>query len=183
MKRIYFLIYFTILTGLLVSSCSDTATYAELLSSEKTLIKEYIKRNGINVINSFPADSVWGPNDYVLTSSGLYIRIENYGSTKDTVTVTSGCTIVPRYEKYTLEAVSDTISDWSTIDFPYPETFVYGTTSTTIPTSCTAFQEAAYYLHKNDAEARIIVTSKIGFNADMLSVTPYGYHLKIKIQK
>jgi hypothetical protein len=38
-------------------------------------------------------------------------------------------------------------------------------------------------MKKNESEAKIIVSSKIGFNANMLTVTPLGYHIKIKIQK
>jgi len=38
-------------------------------------------------------------------------------------------------------------------------------------------------MKRNESEAKIIVPSKIGFNAEMMSVTPLGYDLLIKIQK
>jgi len=177
MKRISFLILFPILTGILFSSCSSTPTYAELLSSEKVQIADYIKRENINVLSSFPKDSIWKKNDYVLTSSGLYFHMENYGVGTDSVEV--GNTVVPRYKQYGLAVGSDTISNWSTVDFAYPSTFVYGNYTQ----SCVAFQEAASYMKRNESVAKIIVPSKLGFNADMLSVTPYGYDLRIKIQK
>ena len=165
------------MTGILFTSCSKDATYAELLNSEKVLIKDYIKRENITVLSSFPKDSIWKDNDYVLTSSGLYFHMTNYGVGTDTLE--AGNTVVPRYKQYSLTEVSDTVSNWSTVDFAYPSTFIYKNYSQ----SCVAFQEAASYMKRNESEAKIIVTSKLGFNADMLSVTPYGYQLKIKIQK
>lgn len=179
MKRISFLILVPILTAILFTSCSSTPTYAELLSSEKVQIADYIKRENINVLSSFPKDSIWKKNDYVLTSSGLYFHMVSYGILSDSVSLEVGNTVVPRYKQYSLAVGSDTISNWSTVDFAYPSTFVYGNYSQ----SCVAFQEAASYMNRNESVAKIIVPSKLGFNADMLSVTPYGYDLRIKIQK
>ena len=178
MKRISFLILITILSGIIITSCSSTPTYAELLASEKVQIADYIKRDSINVLSSFPKDSIWKDNDYVLTSSGLYFHLLSPGVGTDSVEL--GNTVVPRYKQYTLTAVSDTISNWSTMDSPYPKDFTYGLTSAT---SCVAFQEAATYMKHNESEAKIIVPSKLGFYADMLSVTPYGYDIKIQFRK
>lgn len=178
MKRISYLFFLAFLALLTSTSCSNTKTYSQLLDDEQTLITSFVKRNNINVLTSFPADKKWGPNDYVKTGSGLYFHLVDSGNTSvkgDTLILKN--TVVPRYKKYTLNAVSDTISDWSTIDYPYPSDFVYGD----LTQSCKAFQEAASYLMRNESEAKIIVPSTIGFNADMMSVTPYGYDLKIKI--
>lgn len=177
MKRISYLIFLTLLTCLIISSCSDTKTYAELLNSEKVLIANFVKRNNINVLKSFPADDAWGPNDYVLTSSGLYFHLVSPGTGTDTLALSN--VVVPRFKQYTLTEVSDTISNWTTIDYAYPTDFVYGDYTK----SCVAFHEAASHMKRNESEAKIIVPSKIGFNADMLTVTPYGYDLRIKIQK
>ena len=179
MKRIFYLFFLVFLTSLLSTSCTNTKTYSELLNDEQTLIGAYIKRNNINVLSSFPADKKWGPNDYVKTGSGLYFHLVDSGNTSIPDTLQLKNTVVDRYKKYTLNIASDTISNWNTIDFPIPDEFVYGD----LTQSFKGFQEAVTYMKRNDSEAKIIVPSIIGIQADMMSVTPYGYYLKIKILK
>ena len=164
---------------MIISSCKNDETYAELLKSEKEVIEAYIKRNNINVLSAFPKDSIWKENDYVLTSSGLYFHLVSQGdlTSKDTLELKDK--VVPRFKQYTLDLSSDTTSNWSTIDYPRPAVFVYGDPN---PMN-KAFQEAASYMKRNDSEAKLIVTSKIGFNEYLKTVTPLGYDFKIKIQK
>lgn len=186
MKRISYLFFLIFLASLFASSCSNTKTYAELLKDEQSLIDGFIKRNNILVVSTFPTDTPWvknGRDVYALLPSGLYFHLINPGDSSTSKTYTDTLQlkniVVARYLQYTLAAVADTISNLSTIDYPYPPTFVYGD----LTQSCKAFQEAAYYMKRNDSEAKIIVPSKIGFNADMMSVTPLGFDLIIKIKK
>lgn len=179
MKRISYLIILAFCSSAILTSCSDT-TYAKELKLEQLLITDYIKRNDINVIKNINPDSVkvWGPNDYVLTSSGLYFHLSNPGSGTDSLELSN--TVVPRYIQYSLTEVSDTISNWSTIDNDgYTYDFRYGDYTQ----MCTAFHEAAAYMKHNYSEAKIIVHSKIGFKANWDPATPMGYDLKIKIKK
>ena len=178
MKRISYLLLLSVILSLVISSCSNSKTYADQLNDEKILIADYIKRNNIKVISEFPADSVFANNEYVLTKSGLYFRFENRGNLADPVIQLKDI-VVPRYKQYTLDLVPDTLSDWSTIDYPYPNIFTYGDQTQ----SCLGFQEAVLYMKRNDTEAKIIVPSKLGFSDNLTSVTPMGYDLKIKIQK
>lgn len=178
MKRIYYVIALTLIGILSFTSCSNRTTYADELKAEKNLIKDYIKRNDIRVLSSFPKDDAsWGANDYVLTSTGLYFHLENQG---DTVTLQTGNLVIPRYIQHTLGIPSDTIRNWSTIDSPIPDkNFIYGDASQ----SCAAFQEAAGYMKHNESVAKIIVHSKIGFRENWTPATPIAYLIKIKIQK
>ena len=182
MKRISHLFFLVFLMSLLASSCSSTKTYAELLDDEKAAIKAYINRNNIEVVSTFPTDTPWvknGKSIYVLTSSGLYFHMVNQGDTTNKDTLVLKNTVVPRFMQYTLSAVADTISNWSTIDYPYPSDFTYGD----LTQSCKAFHEAASYLKRNDTEAKLIVPSSIGFSTELNSVTPMAYDLRIKFQK
>ncbi len=179
MKRISYFFFLVFIISLCSTSCSNTKTYAQQLDDEQALIKAYIKRNNINVLTSLPANKDWHDNDYYKSGSGIYFHLVDSGSTMDTTTIRLKNTVVPRYKQYALALNSDTISNWNTIDFPYPADFVYGDLSQ----SCKAFQEAATYMKRNDSQAKIIVPSSIGFTADQNSVTPYGYTLKIKILK
>lgn len=186
MKRISYLFFLIFLASIFASSCSNTKTYAELLKDEQSLIEGFIKRNNITVVTTFPTDTPWvkdGKDVYALLPSGLYFHMINPGDSsksktyKDTLELKN--VVVTRYVQYTLAAVADTVSNWSTIDFPYPPSFVYGDFSQ----SCKAFQEAAYYMKRNNSEAKIIVPSRIGFQTEMMSVTPLGFDLLIKIKK
>jgi hypothetical protein len=182
MKRLSYLFFIVFITSLLASSCSSTKTYAELLDDESALIKAYIKRNNITVVSTFPTDTPWvknGKEVYVHTSSGLYFHMVNQGDTSSMDTAVTRDVIVPRFKQYTLDVVADTISNWNTIDYPYAADFIYQDYTE----SCTAFHEAVYYMKRNDTEAKLIVPSKIGFNTNLMSVTPMFYDLKIKIQK
>lgn len=175
MKRISYLAVLAVAFSLFTFSCSDDDTYAELLKKESKLIDEYIKRNNINVLTSFP--KVWGENDYVLTESGLYFHLVDSGSGLDTLEIKDK--VIPRYKQYTLGVEPDTISNWSTIHGLYPKTYTFGAQGQ--PSE--AFQEAFRYMKKNESQAKLIVPSKIGESQNLRSVTPLGYHLKIQIQK
>ncbi len=182
MKRISYLLLLSLLTSLVITSCSNQKTYAQLLDDEKALISSYIKRNNIKVVSTFPTDTPWvsnGKEVYVLTTSGLYFHLITQGDTTNNDTLALKDVVVPRYKQYTLDVVADTISNWNTIDFPYPSDFVYGDYTQ----SCMGFQEAVSYMKGNESEAKIIVPSKIGFSTYLNSVTPIGYDLRIKIQK
>lgn len=178
MTKNYYLLVLTLLTSLVISSCSNNTTYADELKTEQSLIKNYIKREHINVMSKMP--TTWGPNDYVLTESGLYFHLDSIGDPE--VTLEAGNTVIPRYIQYTLGETADTIRKWTTIDFPHPDTFVYGDNTNTT-TSCTAFQEAVSYMKNNDSEAKLIVHSKIGFETNWSPATPIAYRLKIRIRK
>jgi len=183
MKRISYLFFLIFLVSLFASSCSSTETYAQLLNDEQALIHGFIVRNNIQLVSTFPADSIWTKNGkeiYAVTSTGLYFHMVNYGdSVKSNDTLILKNTVVPRFLQYTLGVPADTISNWTTVDYPYPSDFVYGDATQ----SCKGFQEAVSYLKRNGSECKLIVPSKIGFNADMMAVTPRGYDLKIKFQR
>jgi hypothetical protein len=180
MTKNYYLLVLTLLTSLVITSCSNNTTYADELKTEQSLIKNYIKREHINVLSKMPA--TWGPNDYVLTQSGLYFHLDSVGEKITGDTLVAGNTVIPRYIQYTLGEPADTIRKWSTVDFPYPDTFVYGDNSNTT-TSCTAFQEAVSYMKRSESYAKIIVHSKIGFTTNWSPATPIAYELKIRIRK
>lgn len=177
MKQTSILISLVFFSSLLLTSCADT-TYAKELKVEQTLIEDYIKRNNIKVLSSFPTDKSWSSNEYVLTASGLYFHLSNPGEGTDSLELNN--LITPRYIEYTLTEVSDTISHISTLyDGGYTMDFVYGDYTQ----MCTAFHEAASYMKRNNSEAKIIVHSKIGFQTNWSPATPMGYDIKIKFKK
>jgi hypothetical protein len=179
-----------VLLGLLVFlftaySCSNDVTYAEQLKAEKELIKDYISRNDIQVVTKMPTTFPWPDNVYYKSSTGLYFRLVSQGDSLfdgDTIRVESGDLVVARYIQYTLETTPDTIFAWNTIDYSYPVKFTYldDFDDTEV---CAGWQEAVYFMKYMNAQAKLIVPSKIGFSTYSDEVTPIGYDLQIKIQQ
>ncbi|MDO9154739.1 MAG: DUF4827 family protein [Paludibacter sp.] len=180
MKQITFLISLFFTVTVLLTSCDDKKTYAELLKDERITIAEYIKRNNIQVVTTLPTQSTWPNNTYFKTTSGLYFQLIDKGDNSETAdTLETNDLVSVRYIQYSLTEKSDSIFNWNTIDSPYPTTFNFKDYSQV----STAWHEAISYMKRNESEAKIIVTSKLGFETNMRSVTPLGYRLKIKFQK
>ena len=179
MRLIIKSILLTVFIGFTFAACSDGETYADELKSEKALISEYIARHHIEVINTLPEVFPWPEKQYYLSSTGLYFRLEQEGEINTNDSIEANDLIIPRFIQYTLNELSDTIYNWSTIDFAYPTTFNYGDYNQV----CEAWHEAVGYMKQNNSFAKIIVPSKLGFETDVNSVTPYCYDFKIKFQK
>lgn len=179
MKSAIYIFFFSVSTLFLFSSCNDT-TYAKELKVEQALIDAFVKRHDIKVIKTLPADGVvWNENEYFLTDDGLYIHLTKLGDLNDGVTVEDNDIIVPRYIRYTLDVVADTVSNWTTIENPDVVEFKYKD----FTQSCTAFHEAVKIMKRNNSEALLIVPSKISFDDFWSPATPMGFKLKIKIKR
>ena len=180
MKQFSGFILIILLFSAVLVSCRDGKTYAQQLKAEKELIADYIKRNNIKVVTTKPTTFPWGENVYLLTNSGLYIHLVSEGDkTNLGDTLVRNDLVIPRFYQYTLNVKSDTISNWNTIDYPFPTTFNYIDNSQV----CVGWHEAVSYMKRNNSQAKFILFSKIGFPATGDEVTPYGYDMIIKIQK
>ncbi len=173
------LVGFTLLAFLLLwgVSCNEQTTYAEELKAEQRLIDAFLERNGIHVLQSWPQDSVFMDNEYVLLDNGIYFQLTDKGSGTDTARYGKDLILV-RYLRYSLNEYADT-TNYMQLD--YPVSFKFGDYND--ESACAAFHEAVYYMKRTDAQARMIVPSKMGFSSDMRPATPYGYDLKIRIKR
>ncbi|MEI6754482.1 MAG: DUF4827 family protein [Paludibacter sp.] len=178
MKKISLFLFLGFLLTLASNSCTNTKTFAQELDDEQTLINAFVKRNNLNIVSTYPVDSIWnkdGRDIYYKSTSGLYFHLVEKG---DTSKVELRNIVTPRYKQYDLTANPDTVRNWNTIDNPHPPQFIYGD----MTQSCKAFQEAVSYMSRNESEAVIIVPFLLGFNSTA-NTTPYAYILKIKILK
>lgn len=173
--------------------CDQQSSYSDLRKQEDKLIENYIKRMGINVLETLPADDyVWGEKDYYrvagyddlyfhLEKRGDSIRISNSGDTTRIDKVSGGETIIMRYKEYELTENADTTSNWTTNDSPYPVEFKYdGYGDRTI--SCTGWQVAVGLMGYPESVCKVIVPSKQGFSAAVKAVKPYGYDLYMRVK-
>ncbi len=186
MKLLFKIFLFAFTLAFTFSSCTDEITYADQLKAEKKLIADFIARNNITVVETMPTTFPWPEKVYYKSSTGLYFRLTDQGDryiedgklNPDSLEVNDE--IVMRYIKYTLTAKADTASYLNTTDNPIPTSFNYY--DFTQDQSCKGWHEAVSYMKYNNAEAKIIVYSKLGFS-DESTVTPYGYDFSIKIRK
>lgn len=163
-------------------SCKQkqNSTYSTDLKKEKALIKEYIKREGINILDKEPA--VWGEKDYLAIEGYdyFYYHLSRQGDTTSTE-VKNGDKIVLRYRQYSLDVYADTISYWTTDDGGYPVEFLHMNTNDT--KACLAWHLAIKQMKYSGSECRIICPSKLGFTNDNYSVIPYVFDLSFKIKR
>ncbi len=182
MKQLSGFLLIILFFSAVLMSCKNNndPTYSQQLKAEKELIADYIKRNNIKVVSEKPKTFPWGENVYLLTKSGLYIHLVSEGDkTNQADTLLRNDLVIPRFYQYTLNAKADTISNWNTVDYPFPTTFNYLDNSQV----CVGWHEAVSYMKRNNSQAKFILFSKIGFPATGNDVIPYGYDMIIKIQK
>ena len=164
----------------LFTACKDdNVTYAEELKAEQELIADFISRQQIQVVTVMPTAFPWPDKVYYKTKTGLYFRLTNQGDIVTQDSVIAGDVIVVRYDQYTLTTKPDTISNRSTIDFVYPSEFKY----LDYAQASSAWHEAVGFMKYNNAHAKLIVPSKIGFSTFSRPATPIGYDLEIRIKK
>ena len=179
---------------IIASGCSSN-TYSRLRDQEDRLIANYISRNNLQILKEEPSiDHVWGEKEYYkvtgvdnfyfhLISRGDSVRYDTISPTKiDTVDldIIPNDLIVARYKKFGLTENADTLSYWSALDQSYPYEFHYTNLS---ECEATAWHLAIRLMKYPESVCEIIVPSKLGFNAEQSSVTPYVYILKIKVKQ
>jgi len=193
MKKILSIIF---LFALLFSAC-DTSSYSYQLAQEKQKISQFFKDSTITIINAV-SDSVFSDGVkkdsicnnitashryYLLGTDSIYIRINKVGIKTASVSLYDRVEI--RYIEKTLDGKT-TESYWTTLDLPYPPEVIFG--DIPIPTSssfgngnCAGWQSAIAIMKYSEAEAEIIVPSKLGIARNYNSVTPCYYKFYFKL--
>jgi hypothetical protein len=193
MKKKTFL--FCLLAGVaaLLASC-EQSTYSRQRDQEDKLIANFISRNGFNILTEVPADDVWGEKDYLkvpgydnfyfhLAYRGDSVRIDSISPTEADTTdlqILANDVNVLRYKRFELTENADTLSYWTTLEQAYPLEFQYLNLNTV---ESEGWHMAVKLMKYPNSECTIIQPSKLGFNADVNSVTPYGYIMKIKVKQ
>lgn len=187
MKKVLF---FTLFVVLLTACGTNSQAYSNLLSDEKQLIEDYIKREHIEIIYEEPAYSLeaWGENKYLEVADNCYFRLTKLGDTLEIIDgdtleiepIKAGDRVQMRYRAYTLKVNADTVYYWTTNDSPYPVEFRYLDNGNQ---SCEGWHYALRYMRYSGAEGKLICPSKKGFADDIKNVTPKGYDLKFKIKR
>lgn len=110
-------------------SCNDQPTYEELKAAEKKIINRILNDNKIEVLTEYPKSGVFGENQFVLLSSGIYLNVVDSGSGKRAV-LNETVVLVRTKGTFYFQKV-DSIDEFNTFSGVYsPFEFKYGHAST-----------------------------------------------------
>ncbi|MDD2953767.1 MAG: DUF4827 domain-containing protein [Parabacteroides sp.] len=71
--------------ALVAISCSKTKSYTDMLKDEKKAIQRFVDDQGFDILDDFPADSVFKENQFVKLENGVYLNIIEKGSSERAV--------------------------------------------------------------------------------------------------
>ena len=112
-----------ILVGLilLVAYGCNSNIYSEQLKKERKLIESYIARQGLNIVDTLPADDQWEEKTYyrVPDYDNFYFHMVALGDTTFPE-IEKEDKVLLRFKRYTLDEYPDTLSNLGTMDSADP---------------------------------------------------------------
>ncbi len=169
-NKIYHFFYIVLgIFMLCISSCNKSKTYAELIKDEKKAIAKYITKHKINILTTFPKDSVFGPNDYYKDEKGLYIHIEDWGQSRK---VREGEDVLVWFNKYgplpEEELSSSNMKDVKPDEFTYQGNYTAARYAWTAPLKYVG----------NGGKVKVIAPHDTGNTNDQTNVEAYTYDIE-----
>lgn len=197
MKKLLLFAFSLLVCSMAFNACDDDKTYADMLKDEKRAIAKFINDSNITVITQqqfIDQDSTTdvSKNEYVQTSSGIYMQIVDRGSSNPADTVKNNDMVLVRMAEYLI--TETTVSLYSSnLSLPYyVDEFRYTKSSSSISGiftkgaikdtySATAVPAGwliplAYV--RDGARVKLIVPSKMGHESAMNYVRPYYYDIR-----
>jgi hypothetical protein len=172
MKKCYNLtIFFLLFAGAFIS-CNNQKTIQDYLREEKKAIERYISRNNIVVLDEYPADRVFKPNEYFKTNEGLYIHVVDSGGRK----ITPYTDVTVRFDSIYYMKDTTKIS-WNDTYNLYPYEFRYGISQTYSVYSspvCAGWVIPLLYVGEF-GKVDLIIPSSLGSYSDTNSFIPLVY--------
>lgn len=188
-----------ILACIAFNACSDNVSYAEMLEDEKKAINNFIKDHDIKVISQKEFQDAGcvtdvSRNEYVQTTSGVYMQIIDKGSQNLGDTIRNNDMVLVRFAEYRLEkdsAETLVMSNFDVGQISQVDIFRYqksGTSASGIFSS-----GMMYYVYQSQtvpqgwlipfnyvrdgARVKLIVPSKMGHETAMSAVKAYYYDI------
>ena len=85
---------------LVMVACENSTNYSQLLKAEEELIEDWLLRNEMVLLDTFPADTVFGANEMYHFEDGIYFQLIEKGVGD---TLRTGDKLVLRYKQSTLD--------------------------------------------------------------------------------
>lgn len=143
MKKSFYilLMLWVALTVVFTVSCNKTITYEEMKAHENKIIKKIIADHNIEVLTEYPKSGVFGENQFVHLSSGIYLNVVDSGNGNRAVV--NGTDILVRASGTIY--YSDTIENFTTFtNSNQPMKFTYGLARNVVEESSYAYD--MYYM-------------------------------------
>ncbi|MDR1371584.1 MAG: DUF4827 domain-containing protein [Dysgonamonadaceae bacterium] len=175
MKKILCFIFGIIAILFISAGCNSEKSMQELIREEKKAIERYIANNRLNILTSYPSDSVFGEKDFFKTNEGVYFRVTEKGTGEMATIYKTEVTL--RVDSVHYFAHSDTsIYSMGSIN---PFEFIYGLTASYIANKdgmsfCPAWAIPLKYVGVH-AKVDMIVPSEYGTATNNSSFTPVFY--------
>lgn len=187
MKRLILILSTVAAIAGITSSCSDSTSYAELLTDESHYINNYLSNQ--RVTNTMPNDSnfVFEVGEdapfYKMDEDGnVYMQVINAGTRNAGMYATDGEVIYFRFTRYDLSEYADnTLPDGegNEVDTSVSNAW-FRMNNYTLPSSYqwgTGLQLPLSYL-PIDCEVNLVIKSQYGLYSEIANVIPYLYHVR-----
>jgi hypothetical protein len=156
--------------GLVFSvSCSKKyPTFEELKSAETKEIRRIIEDKGIEVIKEYPASGVFGENQFVELSSGIYLNVVDSGNGNRAKLSATTILIRTELEYYDGTDSVRTFSSFSNTSYPFEFKYGYGYS---VVSAHSQYEDLYAYFFSVGLES---ILSYVGEGAEVKLIVP-GY--------
>ncbi len=147
-KSFYFLLLIGCVLNLVFVSCKKTKTYEELKSDEKKLINKIINEKDMIILSQYPSNGVFGENEFVQLSSGIYLNVVDSGNGNRAVAGTTDILIRMSGDYYYGDSTYP-FNTFSYTTYPYmtsPFEFKYGSAYSVVSAHSSSSYTDPYYL-------------------------------------
>ena len=177
-QRIILFALFAIVAAGTFSSCSDTKTYAEELSDEKTSVKDFMTDHGYSTTSTRPTTIPYPNGVFYKDSLGLYVHVIDTG----TCIIDSIPTNTPIEVRYVEVDMAGDTTYMNMYSQGSPVEILYGNIDSSVSWGdCKAWHNALRYVG-NGGHVELIVTADIGmpYYTTTSSLNARYYELRYK---
>jgi hypothetical protein len=183
MRKFLLFFSFILILATVITSCSSSKTYAELLQDEKDNIAQLLADSGYHVI-PFNKDTLYNPKTkkFMKMDNGAYIAIISRGDTND-MAVKDHREVLSRFKYGRILTNADTTA-YSNNQSDQPLKYYYGNSTAyfvnqssgglNVAATCEAIQKPLEFLG-NGAKIKIIIPAKISYTDFQSSVKTIYY--------
>jgi hypothetical protein len=159
MRKIFAVVALLAAFAACISSCDDSATYAQQLEDEKESIRAFIKDSSIVVVDTIPSVVPWPDKVFYKTESGLFVHVNTVGTFVDTIPTNTLITV--RFYEIEMDG-EEGYTNWKGTADPI-ELYYNNVSSSATYGDCLAWHEGLDYVG-DGGEIEMIVPASLGWS-------------------